>query len=46
MKKKRRSFEGKVISDGADEELINRYGTYNIQPTADTDNEYPKIQQH
>lgn len=26
-------------------ELINRYGTYNIQPTADTDNPYPAIAQ-
>ncbi len=24
-------------------ELINKYGTYNIQPTADTSNEYPAI---
>lgn len=26
-------------------ELINKYGTYEIQPTADSDNEYPKIAQ-
>lgn len=26
-------------------ELINRYGTYNIQPTADTDNTFPAIAQ-
>lgn len=25
------------------EELINKYGTYNIQPTADTSNEFPYI---
>ncbi len=26
-------------------ELINKYGTYEIQPTADSGNEYPKIAQ-
>lgn len=26
-------------------ELINKYGTYEIQPTNDSDNEFPKIQQ-
>lgn len=26
-------------------ELINKYGTYEIQPTADSDNEYPTIAQ-
>ncbi len=26
-------------------ELINKYGTYEIQPTADTDNPFPKISQ-
>lgn len=26
-------------------EQINKYGTYNIQPTADTDNEFPAISQ-
>lgn len=25
--------------------LINQYGTYEIQPTADTDNPFPKIAQ-
>ena len=25
--------------------LINKYGTYEIQPTADSDNEYPTIAQ-
>ena len=29
--------------DGYD--LINRYGTYNIQPTADTENVFPMIAQ-
>lgn len=26
-------------------EQINKFGTYNIQPTADTDNDYPAIAQ-
>lgn len=26
-------------------DLVNKYGTYNIQPTADTDNAFPKIAQ-
>ncbi|MBR2043192.1 MAG: hypothetical protein IJ946_02510 [Clostridia bacterium] len=26
-------------------ELINKYGTYEIQPTADTENKYPTIAQ-
>lgn len=26
-------------------DLINKYGTYNIQPTADTHHDYPKIAQ-
>lgn len=26
-------------------ELINKYGTYNIQPTADSDHDFPKIAQ-
>lgn len=26
-------------------DIINKYGTYNIQPTSDTHNEYPKIAQ-
>lgn len=25
------------------EELVNKFGTYNIQPTSDSDNDYPKI---
>lgn len=27
------------------EEMVNKYGTYEIQPTADTDNQYPAIAQ-
>ena len=26
-------------------EMVNKYGTYNIQPTADSDNEFPEIAQ-
>jgi hypothetical protein len=26
-------------------ELVNKYGTYEIQPTADSDNDFPKIAQ-
>lgn len=26
-------------------QLVNKYGTYEIQPTADTDNQYPAIAQ-
>lgn len=26
-------------------DLLNKYGTYEIQPTADNENEYPKISQ-
>ena len=26
-------------------ELLNKYGTYNVQDTADTDNEFPAIAQ-
>lgn len=26
-------------------DMVNKYGTYEIQPTADTENEFPKIAQ-
>ena len=26
-------------------ELVNKYGTYNIQPTCDSDHDFPKIAQ-
>ncbi len=26
-------------------DMVNKYGTYNIQPTADTHHDYPKIAQ-
>lgn len=28
------------------EALLNKYGTYEIQPTADSENEFPEISQH
>lgn len=27
------------------EEMLNSYGTYNIQPTSDTENDFPSIAQ-
>lgn len=27
------------------DEILHKYGTYNIQPTADSDNSFPKISQ-
>ncbi len=27
------------------DELLHKYGTYNIQPTADNENEFPQISQ-
>ncbi len=32
-------------SDDTAFDIITKYGTYNIQPTADTENPYPKIAQ-
>ena len=35
-----------VVSQPQDSiEQINKYGTYNIQPTGDSDNSFPKIAQ-
>ncbi len=35
-----------VMSNPADSfELVNKYGTYEIQPTADSDHDFPKIAQ-
>lgn len=31
--------------NGGVDGILNAYGTYNIQPTADTDNEFPAIAQ-
>ena len=35
------------VGDAPDDsfQLVNKYGTYEIQPTADTDNEFPCIAQ-
>ena len=51
MSKNRKSFPHDATPDVHDfssppenvRELINMYGTYNIQPTADTDNVFPLI---
>ncbi len=50
MKKK---DDKKTLSEGSSEqgnaetafELVDKYGTYEIQPTADTENSFPKIAQ-
>ena len=34
--------EGDVVDA---DDLVNKYGTYNIQPTADTENLFPQISQ-
>ena len=45
-KKKSEPSSDAVIGQPEDVfELINKYGTYNIQPTADSDNEFPTIAQ-
>lgn len=41
MAKKKR--KNKVTESAFD--MVNKYGTYNIQPTADTENEFPAIAQ-
>ena len=41
MKKKKNIRREDSELDSFD--LVNRYGTYNIQPTADTDNLFPLI---
>lgn len=51
MKKNKKSTnqqkEKKIKQDATPSavDMINRYGTYEIQPTADTDNMYPAIAQ-
>ncbi len=46
MKKEKAGFKEYVPQNPATaEELVNKYGTYNIQPTADTENEFPCIAQ-
>ncbi len=27
-------------------DMVNKFGTYNVQATNDTDNDFPKIEQH
>lgn len=50
MDKKRKKIEENSILPLSDmpetaEEMVNRYGTYEIQSTAATDNQYPCIAQ-
>ncbi|MBQ8605389.1 MAG: hypothetical protein IJ408_01510 [Clostridia bacterium] len=48
MKKKKKSTEVDTAVAGQPSdatEQVNKYGTYNIQPTNDSDNEYPAIAQ-
>lgn len=54
MRKEKRNFDaldlepsvnGVVAQPQNSIEQINKYGTYNIQPTADSDNSFPKIAQ-
>ena len=45
-KDKKISSKNPVLGDVVDaEDMINKYGTYNIQPTADTKNLFPQISQ-
>ena len=34
-----------MCEDWERRQILNKYGTYNIQPTADTENEFPHISQ-
>ena len=54
MNKKEKEFNNAKIEISAEsfsrnpetvEEMLNAYGTYNIQPTANTDNDFPAIAQ-
>ena len=51
MKKDEKDFLDSPRSEGISGqpetvfELLNKYGTYNIQPTAESGNDYPKIAQ-
>lgn len=54
MKRKKRKFTGQVPDISSEPtggmpetafEMVNRYGTYEIQATADTENMYPAIAQ-
>lgn len=33
------------VEEGTCANMVNRYGTYNIQPTNDMENEFPQIAQ-
>lgn len=39
------SVKNRVACPETAEEMVNSYGTYNIQPTSDTDNDFPAIAQ-
>lgn len=43
--KKRSEMEKQIIYGQPEtpQELLHKYGTYEIQPTLDSDNEFPKI---
>ena len=41
--KKRKKDKKAETADAFD--MVNKYGTYEIQPTADSENEFPKISQ-
>ena len=46
MNKKKISKSDYVVSQPQTSfELVNKYGTYEIQPTCDSDNDFPKIAQ-
>ena len=46
MEEKTKSANNNEISNAETAfELVNKYGTYEIQPTADTENQYPAIAQ-
>lgn len=47
MKDKRKISKSDYVASQPETtfELINKYGTYEIQPTCDSDNDFPKIAQ-
>ena len=47
MKNKKKITKGDYIAtkDPNVFEMLNKYGTYEIQPTCDSDNDFPKIAQ-
>ena len=38
-------FDKDNAEEGTVASMVNRYGTYNIQPTCDMENDFPKISQ-